>query len=187
MPSPGGQISGIRSYKNCCGLWEWTDVASHRSPRGLPRASPGAEPDDAHSSSVEGGPRAAAWSGCARSTGCHASPSMQDRLLGPSPGRRTSRSSEKPGEVTRAFLLVNSHGITPFAQVGVCGADELAYKPESVRGASASRPANVDRLCCTCAVKGGYSSTATGSVPLSRPQRASALRAWVEQPPALGN
>jgi hypothetical protein len=36
------------------------------------------------------------------------SPSVQDRLLGPLPGRRTSRSSEKPGEVARAFLLVNS-------------------------------------------------------------------------------
>ncbi len=83
-------------------------MASPRPPGGLPHASPGAEPDDAHTSSVEGCPRAAAWSGCARSTGCHASPSVQDRLLGPSPGRRTSRSSEKPGEVARAFLLVNS-------------------------------------------------------------------------------
>nr|MDQ3765213.1 hypothetical protein [Actinomycetota bacterium] len=49
-------------------------VASRQSPGGLPHASPGAEPDDARADSVEGGPRAAVWSGCARSTGCHTTP-----------------------------------------------------------------------------------------------------------------
>jgi hypothetical protein len=96
-------------------------VASPRSPGGLPHASPGAEPDDAHTSSVEGCPRAAAWSGCARSTGCHDSPSVQDRLLGPSPGRRTSRSSEKPGEVAKAFLLVNSTASSRWRRWGRVG------------------------------------------------------------------
>ena len=52
-------------------------------------------------------PRGAAWSGGARPTGYHADPSVQDRTLGPSSGRRTSRSIEQPGEIARTFLLVN--------------------------------------------------------------------------------
>lgn len=64
-------------------------VVSRRSPGGLPHANPGAEPDDACAGSVEGCPQAGVWSGCARSTGCHPGPSVQDRFLGPSPGRRS--------------------------------------------------------------------------------------------------
>jgi hypothetical protein len=53
-------------------------------------------------------PWGSAWSGCARLTGCHTTPGVQDQPLGPSLGRETSGSSEKPGEVARAFLLVSS-------------------------------------------------------------------------------
>ncbi len=38
---------------------------------------PAAEPDNAHAGSVEGCPRAAVWSGCARSTGCHTAPACK--------------------------------------------------------------------------------------------------------------
>jgi hypothetical protein len=103
VPSPGGQISGIPASKNCCGWVGWARCGIPSTSRGLPRGIPGAEPDDARAGSVEGCPRDAAWSGCARSTGCHTNRSVQDRLLGPSPGRRMSRSIEKPGEVARAF------------------------------------------------------------------------------------
>jgi hypothetical protein len=47
-------------------------------PQGLPHDSPGAEPHDARTGSVEGCPWAAAWSGCARPTRCHTSPNVQD-------------------------------------------------------------------------------------------------------------
>jgi hypothetical protein len=69
-------------------------VSSHRSPRGLPHGSPGAEPDDARTGSVEGCPRAAVWSGYARSTGRHTSPSVQDR-------QRSRRHTEEPGQDRR--------------------------------------------------------------------------------------
>jgi hypothetical protein len=63
-------------------------------------------------------PRGSTWSGCARLTGCHTTPSVQDQLPGPSPGRETSGSSEKPGEVARAFLLVNgTRKLTPWRQL----------------------------------------------------------------------
>jgi hypothetical protein len=48
-------------------------------PPGLPHASPGAELCDLRAGPVEGCPRAAAWSGSARPTGCHTATSVQDR------------------------------------------------------------------------------------------------------------
>jgi hypothetical protein len=45
--------------------------------QGLPHDSPGAEPHDARAGSVEGCPWAAAWSGCARPTGCHRAPTCK--------------------------------------------------------------------------------------------------------------
>jgi hypothetical protein len=52
-------------------------VASPRPPRGLPHGSPGAEPNNARTGSAEGCPRAAVWSGCARSTRCHTAPACK--------------------------------------------------------------------------------------------------------------
>jgi hypothetical protein len=46
-------------------------------PPGPPHASPGAEPCDARAGPVEGCPRAAAWSGSARPTGCHTTTSVK--------------------------------------------------------------------------------------------------------------
>jgi hypothetical protein len=78
MPSPGRQVSRMASRENDRGR-TGQGVASHRPPRGLPHASPGAEPTSARASSVEGCPRAGVWSGCARSTGRRLSPHVQDR------------------------------------------------------------------------------------------------------------
>jgi len=72
----------------------------HVLPRGqVWRTRPGA--------GSRGCPRGSAWSGCARPTGCHTTTSAQDQPLGPSLGRETSGSTEKPREVARAFPLVN--------------------------------------------------------------------------------
>jgi hypothetical protein len=106
MPSPGGQISGIANTRTAAAGPGARGVASPRPPGGLPHASPGTEPDDAHTRSVEGCPRAAVWSGCARSTGCHTTPACKINLwavTGPSDVEKY----EKPGEVARAFLVIN--------------------------------------------------------------------------------
>lgn len=68
----GRQVSGMAGHKGL--LWHGLGgqrVASRQPPRGLPHRIPGAEPDDACVGTAEGCPRAAARSGCARSTGCH--------------------------------------------------------------------------------------------------------------------
>jgi hypothetical protein len=56
-------------------------------------------------------------------------PACKINPLGPSLGREASGSSEKPGEVAKAFLW-RSRRILPLAQVTICGKDELAYKPD---------------------------------------------------------
>ena len=116
MPSPGGQISRMTSPRTAATGQVGRDVASPRSPGGLPHASPGAEPDDAHTSSVEGCPRAAAWSGCARSTGCHPASTRFKIDYRPSSGRPTLRRIEKPGEVAKTFLVVNSAASVPWCR-----------------------------------------------------------------------
>jgi hypothetical protein len=78
-PSPGEQISGMPASKTAAARLGGQGVASPRPPGGLPQGIPGAEPDDARAGSVEGCPRDALWSGCARSTGCRTSPRVQDR------------------------------------------------------------------------------------------------------------
>ena len=45
----------------------------------------------------------------------------QDQLLGPSQGRRTSGSFERPGETARAFLPVQTQCVPPLAQMVKCG------------------------------------------------------------------
>jgi hypothetical protein len=79
MPSPGRQASGMAGYKNRCCDWAWASRVRHPAdlPQGLPRDSPGAEPHDARTGSVKGCPWAAAWSGCARPTGCHTAPACK--------------------------------------------------------------------------------------------------------------
>jgi hypothetical protein len=78
MPSPGRQASEMASHKKCCslgrvgGVWHLVGL-----PQGLPHGSPGAEPDDARTGRVEGCPRAAVWSGCARPTRCHTAPARK--------------------------------------------------------------------------------------------------------------
>jgi hypothetical protein len=42
----------------------------------------------------------------------------------------------------RAFLLVNPHYVSLLAQVAICGADELAYKPDPVHRAPCGVPAD---------------------------------------------
>lgn len=75
--------------------------------QGLPRASPGAEPDKHAPVPMRVAPGLARGRVSARPTGRHTTPSVQDRCSGPSLGRRTSRSTENPGEVPRAFLPAN--------------------------------------------------------------------------------
>jgi hypothetical protein len=79
MPSPGGQASGMAGYK-CGGAGPGVDRVWHPIdlPPGLPHDGPGAELHEAITSCVEGCPRAVVWSGYARPTGCHTSPSVQD-------------------------------------------------------------------------------------------------------------
>jgi hypothetical protein len=96
------------SHKNCC---DWSGGSGRGIPSTSWRAStrcPGGKPGSSACSWEECCPRGTAWSGSARPTGYHTDPSVQDRTLGPSSGRQTSRSREKPGEVARTFLLVNS-------------------------------------------------------------------------------
>jgi hypothetical protein len=78
MPSPGGQASGMPGHKDRCGE-AWAAKVWHPAglPQGLPHNSPGAEPLDARTGFVEGCPWAAVWSGCARPTGCHPSPTCK--------------------------------------------------------------------------------------------------------------
>jgi hypothetical protein len=59
----------------------------------------------------------------------HANERRTRSAFGPSLGRRTSESIEKPEETVRTFLLVNSN-TTPLAQVAKHGADELTCNPE---------------------------------------------------------
>jgi hypothetical protein len=53
-------------------VWHLVDL-----PQGLPHGSPGAELDDARTGHVEGCPRAAVWSGCAKPTRCHTAPACK--------------------------------------------------------------------------------------------------------------
>jgi hypothetical protein len=76
VPSPGGQTSGIAQELLRLGqvgrVWHPAGL-----PQGLPHGSPGAEPNDARTTPAEGCPRAAAWSGYARPTGCHTPPASK--------------------------------------------------------------------------------------------------------------
>lgn len=102
------------------------------SPRATPRC-PGGKPGKlGQRLAADVAPRGTAWSGMHQADGCHTTAKVQDRCSGPSLGRETSRSSEKPGEVARAFLLVDPAASLPLAQVAECGADELACKPNPV-------------------------------------------------------
>jgi hypothetical protein len=78
-PRRAGRPPGWPDRKNRCG-WAWAGRVGHPVglPQGLPHDSPGAEPHDTRTGSVEGCPWAAAWSGCARPTGCHTSRNVQD-------------------------------------------------------------------------------------------------------------
>jgi hypothetical protein len=78
LPSPGGQTSGIASPLNCCGV-DQIDRVWH--PIGLPQgryhAPAQGQSRTGRSSPVEGCPRAGAWSGYARPTGCHTLPASK--------------------------------------------------------------------------------------------------------------
>ena len=78
LPRRAGRVSGMADTSAKPVRWGGLGVASRRPPRGLPRGSPGARL--ASSTGGEEGwcPRGAAWSGYARSTGCHTASSAQD-------------------------------------------------------------------------------------------------------------
>ena len=110
MPSPGGQFPGCQPQKLLrlgwvSGVWHPIDL-----PEGYHTASQG---QSQTTYAPVPCPRDPVWSGCARSTGRHTDPSVQDRLLGSSPGRRMSRSKEKLGEVTRALTELYRHTAAP--------------------------------------------------------------------------
>lgn len=99
VPSPGGQTSGIASHEHCCG----EGGASRRSPQGLPRGAPRTSLGGLAGGGEGWLPPGHRVVGLRQIDGMPHRSSVQDRFLGPSPGRRTSRSSEKPGELARAF------------------------------------------------------------------------------------
>ena len=78
MPSPGGQTSGIARHQDGHRLGQvgGCDIPP-ASLKGLPHASPGAEPDNARAGIVEGCPRVDARLGYARPTGCHTTPTSK--------------------------------------------------------------------------------------------------------------
>ena len=108
LPSPGGQTSGSTQLPEPPpGGVKWTGCGiPSASPRATTR-QPGGRAGHHRCGSVEGCPRAGARSGCARLTGRPTTLSAQDQKIGPSLGRRTSRTTEKPREASRAFLLAN--------------------------------------------------------------------------------
>ena len=82
-------------------------------PRGLPRDDPGAELHEARRGSVEGCPRAAAWSGCARSTGCRTSPVVgQDQVVRSFVNRSSGRPPAAKNSKKRRAVLVQLSGST---------------------------------------------------------------------------
>ena len=68
---------------------------------------------------------------------------------GPSLGRRTSGSIEKPGEAARALLLVSSDASPRLTQVAKSGTDELAHKPDTDRPAHGLGVISL-AACLTC-------------------------------------
>ena len=89
-----------RALAGQAGLRDGRSATPRRPPQGLPPAVPRAERASAGGGDVEGCPQAGARSGCARSTGCHASPSV-----GKIKGRaRHQKGTTHPGTGT--------HGVT---------------------------------------------------------------------------
>ncbi len=72
-------------------------------PPGLPHGDPGAELHEVVAGRVEGCPRVAAWSGYVRSTGCHTSPSVQDRDNPP------PRRGARPGKPLTKNQVLGGH------------------------------------------------------------------------------
>jgi hypothetical protein len=70
-PRPSGNTAGWVE----CGH----GMALRRLPQGLPRGAPGASLASSADEGTRCCPQGAAWSGCAQSTGCHISLSVQDR------------------------------------------------------------------------------------------------------------
>ena len=97
-PSPG-EVSGMAE-----------SATPRRPPRGLPHAVPGAELHESAAGCVEGCPRADARSGCARSTGCHASPGAVWRSK---PGANHLRAAVTPRDARAGTSQVNRHATTP--------------------------------------------------------------------------
>ena len=107
MPSPGGQISRMAIHKHG-GAGPGVDRVWHPIdlPQGYHTTARGQSYPKIAAGRVEGCPRAAVWSGYARSTGCHTAPSVQDQWCGqtkirPSPGRQTSGRGENRRELPR--------------------------------------------------------------------------------------
>ena len=89
------QISGMTSHQNCCGrVWVGGCGIPSISPRATTR-QPGGTARRRTCRLCRGQPRAAVWSGFARSTGCHTHLSARS-TLGPSPSRRTSEVVRNP-------------------------------------------------------------------------------------------
>jgi len=77
LPSPGRQVSEMSSHEYCAARPGWAGCGIPSTSLRATTRHPGAEPDDARAGSVEGCPRAAVWSGCARSTRCHTAPTCK--------------------------------------------------------------------------------------------------------------
>ena len=99
VPSPGGQVSGMADTSGKTGSVGGLGVASRRSPLRATTRLPGA----GLATSAGGGqgccPRRAAWSGDARTTGCHTAPSVQELSVPTHP--RLRRSNAKSGPAAR--------------------------------------------------------------------------------------
>jgi hypothetical protein len=108
MPSPGGQTSGIASHQNRRRQGPGgRDVASPRPPSRATTRQPGGRAAQRTRRSRRGLPPSWRAVGLRQADGTPHSPRRARSTLGPSLGRRTSRSIEKPGEAPRAFLLAN--------------------------------------------------------------------------------
>jgi hypothetical protein len=97
VPSPGGQVSGMADTSGKTGSVGGLGVASRRSPLRATTRLPGA----GLATSAGGGqgccPRRAAWSGDARTTGCHTAPSVQELSVPTPPSTPLIQRKIRPG------------------------------------------------------------------------------------------
>jgi len=111
MPSPGGQVSGMTGRRRR-GRWQ-----GYATECGIPSTSQrattrrhGGRADRVKLRAVEGCPRAAVWSGYARSTGCRTVPGCEASASDYRSAGQEAAQRHQPGQHTDLRLAMPSHG-----------------------------------------------------------------------------